>query len=477
MNSADPRRTLGRSNYVLIIVFLLSLPAVTTRIYASDEIEYFAYLRSLWFDRDLSFENEYRYFYDAGIARSNLFRETFLERRTPTGLRLNFAPMGCAIMWAPFYAAGDVAARLLNAAGHPVAVDGYSWPYIAAICYGSAIYGLLALLIATRIASRLSLPPLAGTLAVWLGTPLLFYMYVAPPMSHAVSAFMVAVFVLAWLNVRRTWSPGGVMLLGALAALMTMVREQDLFVAAGPALDLCLTRLGGGSGQSRLPSDGALFRNLAAGALTFAVVFLPQAAAYLVLNGRLGPPGEVERKMIWTAPHFFGVLLSPEHGFFFWTPLAIVALAGLVFLARRATDRDVTRIGVCALVMVLAQIYIAGSVESWTVAGAFGQRRFLSLTVLLAPGVAAAIQWARRSTARVLEPAVWTLVAVCVWWNIGLMAQFGSGTMDRQRLELSRNAYYTFVVFPLRVPSLARRYLLERETFYKSHPPPAQSRP
>ena len=141
-----------------------------------------------------------------------------------------------------------------------------------------------------------------------------------------------------------------------------------------------------------------------------------------------------------------------------------MALAGLVFLAGRAADRDAARIAVCALVMVLAQIYIAGSVGSWTVAGAFGQRRFLSLTVLLAPGVAAAIQWARRSRTRVLEPAVWTLVAVCVWWNIGLMAQFGSGTMDRQRLELSRNAYYTFVVFPLRVPSLARRYLLERET-------------
>ncbi len=36
------------------------------RIYASDEVQYFAYLRSLWFDRDVSFENEYRYFYDHG---------------------------------------------------------------------------------------------------------------------------------------------------------------------------------------------------------------------------------------------------------------------------------------------------------------------------------------------------------------------------------------------------------------------------
>ena len=44
----------------LVLVFILSLPAVTQRLYAADEIEYFAYLRSLWFDQDLSFENESR---------------------------------------------------------------------------------------------------------------------------------------------------------------------------------------------------------------------------------------------------------------------------------------------------------------------------------------------------------------------------------------------------------------------------------
>ena len=47
---------------VPVLVFLLSLPAVTVRLYASDEIEYFAYLRSVWFDHDLSFDNEYRFF-------------------------------------------------------------------------------------------------------------------------------------------------------------------------------------------------------------------------------------------------------------------------------------------------------------------------------------------------------------------------------------------------------------------------------
>ena len=51
-----------RELIVLLLGFLLTLPFVTARIYASDEIQYFAWLRSLAFDRDVDFENEYRRF-------------------------------------------------------------------------------------------------------------------------------------------------------------------------------------------------------------------------------------------------------------------------------------------------------------------------------------------------------------------------------------------------------------------------------
>ena len=54
---------------LLVALFVVSLPAVTSRLYSSDEVEYFSYLRSLWFDHDVSFENEYQYFYDHHIAQ------------------------------------------------------------------------------------------------------------------------------------------------------------------------------------------------------------------------------------------------------------------------------------------------------------------------------------------------------------------------------------------------------------------------
>ena len=142
----------------LLAAFVLSLPAVTARIYASDEVEYFSYLRSLWFDHDVSFENEYRYFYDHDVARAEGFHATFLEDVTDAGRRRNFGTIGCALLWSPFYAVGDVSARALRAAGRPVAVDGFSRPYVAAVAYGSAFYGFLAVLLSIGAARRLLSP-------------------------------------------------------------------------------------------------------------------------------------------------------------------------------------------------------------------------------------------------------------------------------------------------------------------------------
>ena len=103
--------------------------------------------------------------------------------------------------------------------------------------YASAVYGFLAVWLSARIATRIVGRGTLAALAIWIGTPLIYYMYVTPPFSHACSAFAVALFLTVWLRVRDTWSPSGAALLGVSAALMAMVREQDIFFVAGPAID------------------------------------------------------------------------------------------------------------------------------------------------------------------------------------------------------------------------------------------------
>jgi hypothetical protein len=201
--------------------------------------------------------------------------------------------------------------------------------------------------------------------------------------------------------------------------------------------------------------------------------------------------------MNWRAPHALQVLFSPAHGFFVWTPLAVVALAGIVFLVRspgasadsvasaagqkisptdpvasavpglsKVEGRRKKQVGICLLVMLALQIYIGGSVESWTVAGAFGQRRFIALTCAMVIGYAAA-EAGVRAWSRNARRACAAITVLAVYWNLALIAEFATGLMDRQRLEPARNAYDAVVTLPRMAPSLAYRYLFERPSFYK----------
>ena len=374
-------------------------------------------------------------------------------------------------------------------------MDGFSTPYVAAVAYGSAVYGFLALVLAVLAARRLGYNAFTAAVAIWLGTPLLFYMYVAPPFSHACSAFGVALFTYVWIRVRADWSVRGFAALGAAGALMAMVREQDIFFAAGPALDFVWSRVRGDGPVRRSLGEGGRAEaggwvGVVAAIVSFAAVFTPQMATYLILNGHLGPHSSVGRKMNWLSPHALEVLFSPQHGFFVWTPLALVAIAGLfaffvppkggnyrkgrepglpdhpVVSAFSPNDLVVSafrrnrQVTVCLLLMVTLQIYVGGSVESWTVAGAYGQRRFIALTAAMVLGLAigdvALRAWSSRA-----RKVVTALVVLAIYWNLALIAEFSIGLMDRQRLEPRKNAYDAFVTLPRQAPSLAYRYLVD----------------
>jgi hypothetical protein len=160
------------------------------------------------------------------------------------------------------------------------------------------------------------------------------------------------------------------------------------------------------------------------------------------------------------------VLFDLKHGWLLWTPLAVLSLAGLVAVASghiRTRIEDDRWLGICLVGIAVLQIYINGAVESWTVAGSFGQRRFVELTPILVLGLAALMSFPPRPW----RGLVWAATALCVWWNLGLLLQFGTHRMDRQQLTLRENAWQTFVELPIEAPSLAWRYLTNRSSFYR----------
>ena len=454
--------------------FVAALPAVTPRIYASDEVQYFAYLRSLWFDRDVSFENEYRSFYERGVAADAGFHETFLERTTETGRRINFGTIGCALLWSPFYAVG----RPGRGARPDAPRDGYSAPYVAAVAYGSAVYGLLALAAGARPrgAAWRAAACATGVLAdVARHAAALLHVRRAADVARllglrrrAVRVDVVAACATSWSvgGRRRVGRAGGADGDGARAGRL-LRRRAGAGPRARPVPPRARRRVAAGRAARSAPrsSPGVALRSSP---------LLPQVAAYLALNGYPRPSRLVLRKMTWNAPHALEVLALAGA-----RPLRLDAAGraragrpgrccgGPRRLGRRSRRRRTARrFALCALLMFALQVYVAGSVESWTVAGAFGQRRFVAITVLLAVGLAGAVR--ARADAALARTALAVVTVLALWWNLGLIVQFGAGLMDRQRLEPARNAYTTFVVLPRTLPGLVWRYVFDRGSFYKA---------
>jgi len=446
----------GQGRGWLVLAFLLTLPLVTPRIRGADEIETFAYLRSAVFDRDLDFEDEYRWFHARDPEGLRGFKATFLDRREPaTGRPINFAPLGSALLWSPFYLLAHAGVAASRGLGSAVAADGFSLPYAAAACYASAVYGFLGLLLVHGSLIRFGgFAPGAATAAVaalWLGTPVLYYMTLAPAFSHAASLFMVALVIWLWLRARSR--PEGALwewaAVGAAAGVAGLVREQDLLFAAVPAADL-VWRAARAAERPRAVARLIVLVGMAA------VAFVPQLFAYRAINGGFGPSSLVARKMSYVSPHFFEVLFDPGHGLFAWSPILLVAAAGLALAAARGRSGPVA---LMALGLVL-QVWINGAVESWTQAGAFGSRRFVSATAVLAWGLAAVVEAARPRLGRAAMAATLALV---VWWNVSLMVQFGLRLMDRQGLEWPRVAVNQLTGVPPRVLGATWLFLTDRE--------------
>lgn len=443
-------------SWAILLVFTLLLPFSMPRVALSDEVQYYAYLRSVYFDRDLDFRNEYTHFAaqaerfgDKAITNA-LLREDPQNPNPKTGLLRNVAPVGAAILWAPGFVLADVGVQLANVFGAATPRDGYSRPYIVAVCMMSALYSLLGLLLTHRLARRFSDDFAAGvaTLTVFLASSLVFYSIILMPWSHAPGFFLFALFLTIWMHHWRrplergygTW-----LILGVIGGLMVMTREQLGLLLIIPALE-ALWSYGTQVRQGRWGHALQLFGRHVSFLGTFVITLTPQLLAYQILNGRPGPSPTVASKLDWSSPNFLNTLFDPGRGAFVWAPVLAIGLLGLLWLARKDA-----LLAMLLLAGFLAQTYINGAFgTTWHLRGAFGFRRLIECTPIFVIGLAALIAW--------LRPRIgsWPILLVAIGfvaWNVGLIAQFTFVRPDVIRRELvwEDMLYYQFVETPRQI--------------------------
>jgi hypothetical protein len=397
-----------RQWYGYFALLLLLLPLLHFRGYRlrGDGMWYYAYARSLAFDRDLDFTNDYR---GLGIDR---FRGSQPVRET--GLPRNTFPVGVGLLWIPFLILGHLGAGLRNAYGLATAYDGFSDPYLHAVALGSMAMGWAGLLVLDRLLGRWFSPSIAfvASVGVVAGSFLLWYVAYQPVYTHAPGFLLTTLLIERW--VRGPKSSRDFAVLGLLAGISACVRWQNAIL-----LFLPLWSLVGILFEDR--RDAA--RPVGALAGGFLIGIIPQLVAWKVIFDRflLGVPlgGDYMR---WTSPFLEELFFSSRHGLFSWSPLLLFAAVGFLFFVRRQPG-----VGVPLLALVVGITYVNGSVADWWAGGSFGARRFDSAIPILSLGLATAAQalvgLVRRRPAVVLGMLLFLSVSV----NLLFMEQYRKG--------------------------------------------------
>lgn len=420
-----------QDRWFLALLFMVAAGLIlVTRpsIHGNDGVQNYAYLRSLLCDGDLDFTNEYEHYM---TLQAGWFDHKSVPRDPVTQRPINLYGVGNSILWAPYVLAAHGVAMV---AGLPA--DGYARPYEWAVGFGSALHASAGLLLLFLLLRRRTGPEAAfwAVAVVWLASPLFFYMYLHPSMSHA-NSFLAAMLLL-WVYLSGD-GLGRWCAVGACAGLMALVRFQDAALAAaivGAGEIVAFSQLVPGR---RKPFLLGRMPRYTLSALCAVAVFSPQFMAWKALQGGYltGPRAYMDQGNISGLPlNAMPALFSAHHGLFYWHPLLLAGAVGLV------AGRGMVRERAMALVGLSAQAWIIGSWSVWWAGASFGQRMFISALPLLAIGVACAVVMVPRR--RLVVPAV--LIAFTLW-NFGLVVQYGAAMISRKEpvtwAEMARNNF------------------------------------
>jgi hypothetical protein len=364
---------------LMLAAYLASIvlsPKPDGRVVLGDALHQFVQLRSLVFDHDLDFRNEYFRLY--GLKGNEPGTEWVTTELTVTGRVRNYMPVGPALLDAPLYLLMSGVERGLSLAGLADRPDGYSRALQATTGVTGVLAATLAAWLSWRLARRYSASATASAalFATWLGSSAIYYSMVSPSYSHSASMLASAVFFSYWMDEGRPASIRRSVLLGVLAGIATLMRWQDVIFLAVAAFE---SPARGGAWRRRVV-------HLAATGAGWLLAFSPQMAVWQVLYGQPLAVPQGPSFMRWTAPHLLDVLVS-LHGLFSWTPLVVLAVAGLAAFGVRRRQ-----FALPLAVVLLVSWYVNGAVADWWAGEAFGARRFLSLFPLFVVGLAAWLQ-------------------------------------------------------------------------------------
>ncbi len=399
---------------LLSITTLLTTSNLTKRIIQSDGEGYYLYLPSAFIYHDLSMK------WTEPFQKADPNKQASLPHQPADwyGLRLfrqgaylDKYPIGTAILWTPFFIVAHIMSLLT---GHPA--TGFTAWYQIAIGFAGAFYTSLGCVMIYKLLRRYFSVKVSyfTVLTLLLGTNMLEYATQNSSFSHVYSLFLIATI----LYLTPTWYKNMTyrlsILLAVLLALNVLVRPTNVLI-------LIVVLLWNVTSLTKLRQRVALLWQQRIKVAIMAgiglIVSFPQLLYWKYITGKwlFYAYGEAGFTNI-LRPHILDILFSTDRGVFFWAPVLLLSLIGLVLLWRHLKEWSIP-----TYAFLPVWLWLMASWESWQFGESYGHRAFIDIFPLLALALAVVYSRARSPIA---QKILIVFVGLCVFASLFMTYQF-----------------------------------------------------
>jgi hypothetical protein len=310
---------------------------------------------------------------------------------------------GVGLLSAPFYALG----RLAQASGVAGAY-GSALP-VAAMTIASIAFTVIAWVLSSTLLRRMRLPhpEFCAALAV-LGSPVWYYASFEPMHSHPPDAALFALIALLAFELWREPTPWRAVAVGGAMALALTVRPFNV----GALMGLCAVLIA----HSRVHDAVLVTAATVAGAAVLLIV--PWAT-----GARFGGVSVVSELGLYPLSPL-RMLFTNHRGLFVWTPLTLLAVAGIAAaIVRHDADSFIAALSA----MAAGVLVLYAGFKVWDGGWSFSARFLSSLVPFYAVGVSLLL----RANHGIRQTAVMAVAVLATVWSMFLGMNHAFGFADQ----------------------------------------------
>ncbi len=388
-----------------------------------DVIGYYGYLPSIFIYGDYKLD----FIGTKGFKNEN----RFMCIRLDNGKRLIQYTSGLSILYAPFFLAAHAIAPFLGEER-----DGFNWVYQFFLVMSALFYVSLGLVFLRKLLLNYFSDLLSAMvlLLIALGTNLYYYTVYEGPMSHSYSFAFIAIFIFLVDQWHRDPTVKRTVLLGLVYGMTVLIRPTNAIVILMFVFWGIKDLKESGARVMFLLKKSPLILLMV---FFFLIPWIPQLLYWKSLTGHflVNSYESVGSAFYFDAPQTHKMLFSYRKGWFIYTPVMFVAMAGFIYLFKERRQLFWS-----SAVYMAVMIYVLSSWWAWWFGGGFGSRSMVDTYAIMALPLAALVEKLQRQKMKALLWSGFSVLVMLVALNWMQTAQYNRGGIHF--VSMDKDAYW-----------------------------------